>query len=174
MSDALSGNRKRITFTFGADNERNAPKLSKFADELLPRITKITAGAKVNYHDGVWRSDGNTEPPFTGEHVREPALSISFGTPHDVENVLSAVKAQIRETAQEMFDDPSFMQWVNVEIEPVSVHHFDLTEPVGSHHFERSETERAAEKYSPPAPDERSLYDGAPVSTKPPNGRTFK
>ncbi|AUO79278.1 hypothetical protein [Salinibacter phage M31CR41-2] len=176
--------RNRISITFGADNEENRAALNRFVDSVERSLTRNTGGMKRIEHSGSWRTDGNTEPPYNGELVQEPAITLSFVTNTDADRMLSVLKAVIRDEANRAELSSEAMQWVNVEIEPVHVDHFDLTEPVGGAYENEDPYEpgpsahvaerNAAERHRPPAPDERPTYRGAPVSTEAPANRTFE
>jgi hypothetical protein len=124
--------RTRFSITFGAEKESNRKALNRFIDSVERELTRNTGGMKRIEHSGSWRTDGNSEAPYTGELTREPAVTLSFVTDVDSERMLSVIKAVVRDEAdrQDLLSSEA-MRWVNVEMEPVRVSHFDLTEPVG-------------------------------------------
>lgn len=124
----LKGDRFRYTFTVGCEWNYNVIYMDELIDNVVERLSRVTGGMKRMDHDGLWREDGNGNPPYEGELVSEPATSISFVS-NDVPDVmLPYVKGLFRDAAFKMPMECDFMQWVNVEVERVEVHHFDLTD----------------------------------------------
>ena len=121
MPDSLSGNRTRFRFVFGVPFGETH---TKTFNHLIERITKVTAGCTVIDARGIWREDGNGNPPYIGDIDDEHSIIIEFVTGRF--DVLRHVKRIVREVHREF--DPPF-RWVNVEMSSVHVDHFDASEP---------------------------------------------
>lgn len=125
MSDQTAGLRFRFTFAIGG----NADDVDALVNALTPILSRRVAGFTVLQGTGVWRSDGNSTPPFRGFVEEEPARVVTFVADVDsAESALRRYKKAFR-CAYRVAGCPDSIAWVNAETERVKVDHFDVSAP---------------------------------------------
>jgi len=117
-NNELTGQRTRYTIRIGGGEDDVAEYLAC----LERTISRVAGGCNVTTGAGIWREDGNTQPPYTGDVAREHSATVSFVVDNDTPH--KAIKAALIDASNE--SDAQSVQWVNVEHEPVNVSHIDV------------------------------------------------
>jgi len=117
-NDEMTGQRTRYTLRIGGDKD----DVAAYVDALERTITSVTGGMSVTRGVGLWREDGNSEPPYVGDIAREASATVAFVVGEDTSH--KAIKAALIDASNRA--DAESVQWVNVEHEPVNVSHIDV------------------------------------------------
>jgi len=124
--------RIRLILSFGFSYELDEDVFDSFLTDLHKSLTIPSGGLRYTFGTGIWRDDGNSEPPFTGDVNDElgvdvaltldPKDHLGFGT---VRTLISHIQERCRLAHD---NHPKIgIQWVNMEVDVIHVSHFDIT-----------------------------------------------
>lgn len=122
--DTVNGERHKIELAFGyGHSEWNLREF--FLRHLTQTISESFGGFRFETGTGFWRSDGNSEAPFTGELFEEDTVTVTVTVDGDPESAVSILRAACVESKRKTDGDVP-MEWVNVEVTQCEAHHFKM------------------------------------------------
>lgn len=146
----IEGTRNRVEATFGYGHTDWKVR-RYFYRHLVPLLSGKFGGLRMEKGDGFWRADGNSTAPYTGELFEEVSVTITFVTDLPTKRAVSILR-KAATLAKEKTTGNVPLEWVNVEVTEVDVHHFVIPENTS---------------YLPDGGDTKPpTYDGAPVSVR--------
>lgn len=117
----FTSNRVRYSFAIGSNED-----IADFLTRAAELLSEVTGGLTVLDGTGIWREDGNGQPPYTAPMASENSYTLTFVVTPGEDPGIDEYKDLIRLAQTETQADIS---WVNAEIEPVSVDHFRADMP---------------------------------------------
>ena len=121
--ERISGDRVKISITIGYPHtDWNE---SEFLTRLEERITRRFGGCRVESKRGLWREDGNSTQPHTGELFEEDSVEFTLVTDRDVVEATRQVEGACI-YAKVYTDGDVPVEWVNVETTQVQARHFKM------------------------------------------------
>jgi hypothetical protein len=117
----FTSNRVRYSFSIGSSQD-----ISAFVERACELISEVTGGLTVLGGTGIWREDGNGQPPYTAAMDSEQATVLTFVVSPQEDPGIEEFKDLIRLAQTET---KANISWVNAEIEPVYCDHFRADMP---------------------------------------------
>jgi len=120
----INGKRHTITATFGFGHvDWNVHEF--FIEHLAKTVSRDFGGFRFETGTGVWRDDGNSEPPFTGELFEEKTVTLYLTVDNDPNHAVYMLR-EACDFAKHATKGNVPMEWINVEITQCTVSHFKM------------------------------------------------
>jgi len=120
----ISGQRHTIAVTFGyGHTDWNVQEF--FLEHLAETVSEDFGGFRYTKGTGFWRSDGNSEPPFTGELFEEKTVTLYLTVDNDPNHAVYMLR-EACDFAKHATKGNVPMQWINVEVTQSQAHHFKM------------------------------------------------
>jgi hypothetical protein len=121
--ETINGKRHTLTLSFGYGH--TDWHVDQFFRSLHEQLVKDFGGLRTNKGVGLWASDGNTNPPYTGEIYGEDVVTITVTVDVDPEFATHLIQEACRYAKHRTEGDVP-MEWVNVEVTQTEAHHFKM------------------------------------------------
>jgi hypothetical protein len=122
--ETINGERATIQATYGfGHTDWNVRAF--FLEHLAQAVSESFGGFRFTTGTGFWRSDGNGDPPFTGEVFEEDTVTLHVTVSGDPDSAVSIIRAASMEAKARTAGEVP-MQWVNVEVTQSEARHFEM------------------------------------------------
>jgi hypothetical protein len=122
--ETIKGERHTITATFGFGHiDWNIREF--FLGYLADSISADFGGCRFTEGTGIWREDGNGEPPHKGEIFEEDTVSLHVTVQDDPTHAVYMIREACRYARHATSGDVP-IEWVNVEVTQSQAHHFKM------------------------------------------------